>query len=46
MQPGQAGTLCEWVLHLLQLYSAYNLGQVPALCCLNNSHEWHRRVLP
>ena len=33
MQRAQAGTLCEWVLHLLQLYSAYNLGQVPALGC-------------
>jgi hypothetical protein len=29
-QPAQARTLCDWVLHLLQLYSAYNLGQARA----------------
>ncbi len=32
LQPSQARALCEWVLHLLQLYSSYNLGQVPAQC--------------
>ncbi len=32
-QPAQARTLCDWVLHLLQLYSAYNLGQARAPPC-------------
>lgn len=32
LQPSQARALCGWVLHLLQLYSSYNLGQVPAQC--------------
>lgn len=28
MQVSDAKVLCEWVLRLLQQYSAYNLGQV------------------
>ncbi len=28
MEVSDAKMLCEWVLHLLQQYSTYNLGQI------------------